>query len=436
MQNIYRITGAVFLAGMVSIANGVLALESDNDRRLATGLPTTLTEFSPTRNVLHVVLDQMGLDLFMLAVEGDKNIREALDGFTVFTDTLSVYPSTQMSIVTLLTGEVFRNNESKKAFVKRVKQKAVGVELLKRQGFELDSHTLCGLGVLQRCSLSNKRIISRDVADIEAMQLLDIFIFRAAPDYVKPKIYNNEKWLFLDISNRNKYLKSHSGVAHIIFEKFIDEIAVAESSSPRYKFFHSQITHAPADMDAECNILMEDQVRSLSTPGLIQCGLGHFIRLLHKLEQLGVYDNTMIVLSSDHGDYRADKSVNIRAFNRLGFETNMVTRSFASLAIKPVKARGPVAFTSAPVSLRDIPHTILAAHNIKPGPEASPGTRDVFSVSETENREREYLFYAWKHEYWMKDFLPPITLIRVNGPMKDPASWREVRPAVREAEAH
>jgi len=436
IDNVFKLTGVVFLMGLLSSAIGIMSLETKDSQIPAADFPSTLTQFSPSKNVLHIVLDELGSDIFIHVVESDDRLKQALDGFTIFSDALSVYPSTEMSILVLMTGEVYRNNGPKRAFIKKVRKQNKGIKRLESLGYELDAHTRCQLGALRRCTLINSRILNEDLADIEALQLLDIFIFKSVPDYLKPDVYNNEKWLFLAMSNHNSYLKFQSGVAHLLFKKFVEDISVSDSSSPRYKFFHSMVTHAPSDLDADCDIVDEDQASGVTKTEFVKCGLGQFSDLLEKLKELDIYDQTMIVLSSDHGDYWIDDSVDVGKFKSRGIRIGMFTRASAALAIKPFDARGPVAMTQAPVSLRDIPQTILAANGLDQDTsvDTSSATRDVFSVNPNEDREREFLFYVWEHKYWAEEVLPPITTIKINGRRKDPQAWSIPASAVRSTE--
>ena len=139
--------------------------------------------------------------------------------------------------------------------------------------------------------------------------------------------------------------------------------------------------------------VMAFQRSEIAESEFVKCGLGHVVALLDKLKKLGIYDKTMIVLSSDHGDYWIDESVDVDKFESHGIPTAMFTRASSTLAIKPFGARGLVVTTQAPVLLRDIPHTILAANGLEQevSINASSETRDVFSVSPTEDREREFL---------------------------------------------
>ena len=93
-----------------------------------------------------------------------------------------------------------------------------------------------------------------------------------------------------------------------LFKKFVGDISVSDSSNPRYKFFHSMVTHAPPDLDADCGIVNEDQPSGVTEAEFVKCGLGQFADLLKKLKKLEIYYKTMIILPSDHGDYWIDDS--------------------------------------------------------------------------------------------------------------------------------
>lgn len=428
-DNLFKLIAAIFVIGLSASAYGLFSMDAGDEQPSAAKFPAGLTEFSPTRNVLHVVLDELGSETFRQALETDAKLKRSLDGFTLFSDTLSVYPSTEMSIVAMMTGEVYRNEEPKRAYIKKIRGKNLGVERLGELGYRLDSHTRCQLGVVKNCTMIDPGILNDDVEDIEALQLLDIFLFKAAPDYLKPHIYNEEKWLFLGTSSHNKYLKFQSGVAHLLFGLFNEELSVSADPAPRYKFFHSMVTHTPIDLGPDCEALDMEQSREVTQLEFIRCGLAHFTRLLERLEELGIYDETMIVLSSDHGDYNMYEAMRFQEFKDRGFRPGVVLRAAAALAIKPFDARGPVLTNPALVSLRDIPHTILAANDLEPSGDSSPGTRDAFSLGEDEIREREYQHYVWKHEYWAEEVLPPINTIKVKGPQQDPLSWPDQKAA-------
>jgi hypothetical protein len=436
IENVFKISAVLFLVGLVSSTVVAMSKKTETTQSSPTGFRSTLTEFSSHKNVIHVVLDELSSDLLLRAIESDSEIEDAFDGFTLFSDTLSVYPSTVMSISLLMTGEVYRNSEPKNVFLDKLKKQNKGIERLTTVGYELDSYTSCKLNVVERCTNLRTNIITKDAVQIEALQLLDLFIFKSVPDYLKPAVYNHEQWLLLEMSSHNSYLKFPSGRAHLLFEKYVEDISVSDNISPRYKFFHSMVTHSPASLNADCRIVESEKRANWSKVEFVKCGIGHFTDLLKKLKELEIYDETMIVLSSDHGSNWIDDSVDTRGFKDRGIKLTMVSRASASMAIKPFNSRGAIVMAHVPVSLRDIPQTILAANGLDLNTSAknSSETRDVFSVSPTEQREREFLFYTWETKYWREEVLPPINTLKINGRIKDPNSWPNLTAINRSSE--
>ena len=68
--------------------------------------PPELFQFSPERNVIHVVLDEFQSDVFGAMLEEDRAwLDRTFTGFTFFDDHLGAFPSTSFSMPAMLTGE-------------------------------------------------------------------------------------------------------------------------------------------------------------------------------------------------------------------------------------------------------------------------------------------------------------------------------------------
>lgn len=64
LEVIFRLVGLVFVISLITAATNAFTLDSKEKKKAITGLPASLTQFSPEKNVLHVVLDELGSDLF------------------------------------------------------------------------------------------------------------------------------------------------------------------------------------------------------------------------------------------------------------------------------------------------------------------------------------------------------------------------------------
>ena len=95
----------VFLVGISSVGIGLNSFEREAANAALDKLQPSLLEFSPQKNVLHIVLDTLHPGLFINALEDDPSLQEKLDGFTFFPNTVSTYPTTDMSIQAMMTGK-------------------------------------------------------------------------------------------------------------------------------------------------------------------------------------------------------------------------------------------------------------------------------------------------------------------------------------------
>jgi len=416
----------VFLAGLFTSAFGILNLEENTYQNDKKGFHSGMTALSPEKNVLHVVLDTLQTDLFKSVIQNDLSLKSKFEGFIFFEDTLSVYRSTEMSIPMLISGEIYRNRQPKDEFLRRIKKQKLGVKKLENIGYKLDAHGGCSL--ITPCTYLSPQVVDKEGIYSEILLLLDIYLFKSVPDWLKPSIYNKGDWLLLKSinANLNDYLRAqHVGLGHLLFLKFVKELEVDEDPVPRYKFFHSLVTHDPLKLDADCNIVPQDKVFGFSRVEFVTCGIRHFAKLLDKLKALGVYDNTMIILSADHGAGYRNDDFDVVAFSERGISSRILGFASATMLIKPFNRRGDMKISEAQVSLRDIPKTILAANDIavEDDPHDAFPARDALNIAAEAEREREYLHYEWKRIYRGEPKLPPITLYAINGNIKDSLSW-------------
>jgi phosphoglycerol transferase MdoB-like AlkP superfamily enzyme len=208
-----------------------------------------------------------------------------------------------------------------------------------------------------------------------------------------------------------------------------------------FKFIHLEGTHIPIRLDENLNEINTEYSRE----SFIRQATG-VVRLLavmvQRLAELGIYDNSVILVVGDHGSgrdpgmwlYPTDKTN--KTFNRFK------ARGCPLFLAKPVGAAADtLQFSSAPVSLTDVPPTILGELGISPAQSEPslnglPGdvpfseARSVFSIEEGESRIRGYYGYAWAR--FEPSYLPPISEFIIDGNVRSDASWQAGRMFVAE----
>ena len=131
---------------------------------------------------------------------------------------------------------------------------------------------------------------------------------------------------------------------------------------------HFTHTHFPVDFDEECNIRSSSKewvesnqnYQGLYNQGI--CELSQFAHFIDRLKNLSIYDNTLIVLKSDHGDpakyfLELPHSLKINGHSMWG-----VNRYMPLLMVKDFNARRDrLEYNKALVGLPDLAQTICHA---------------------------------------------------------------------------
>ncbi len=187
----------------------------------------------------------------------------------------------------------------------------------------------------------------------------------------------------------------------------ITETLTADGEQPTLRLYHFAFTHYPNTFEADCTYVpgLDDQ-KARDIPS-IECAVSLMTGFIDKLKALGVYDNTTIFFTSDHG--------NECPFNEKGrpesFETSKrwcLSRYMPYLLSKPAGASGQLETRHDNISLLDIPKSICENSNIADknkvckkyvagdlfgNPEALQKTKRLMLTGETAGDSRSYVNY-------------------------------------------
>jgi hypothetical protein len=193
---------------------------------------------------------------------------------------------------------------------------------------------------------------------------------------------------------------------------------------PTYKYLHVGIPHWPVSVNADCDYIGARSLRRPNYTDQARCGLRRLGAFLDKLRALGLYDSSMIVISSDHGvalppeRFTADRDV-------LGAPLSELAGSaLALLVVKPPMSTGPVRISEAPTTIGDIPATIADTMGLR---NPFPGT-SALKLDEHAPRPRQFAVYLWSSAEWQADFFPYMDVFAVDGRVIDGRAWKIAEP--------
>jgi hypothetical protein len=406
-------------------------LQFDGIQRSAQNLPQTSSYFkdfyrlSRQRNVLHIVLDHAQGALFyeILLANWDR-YSPVLEGFTVFPQAAGRYPGTYPSVSFYMTGrgpepetDMVTALPFSHDHVRHALREHSIVNTLAGYGFQtfgFQAAVLYCEGAYTGCTARDLRA-ARPVKGMAAetaytmATLLDVALFQSTPIVIRRLVYNHERWFLRQVLETKP---SHSGILDLFLEKL-----VVDKRSGSYNYFHLAGGHPPIQFDENCQYVGIKEWNRENTRAQLSCDLLQLTRLAQKLQQLGIYDQTMIIVHGDHGSQWRTSLMNSLTGSIVSPE--VIGSANPVLLVKPPRALGPLQFSAAPVSLGDLPATINDALVLGGD---FPGV-PMFRLEETAERERDYIWFEPTPEVFQEQALTMVKRFRIRGDLFNQYNW-------------
>ena len=302
------------------------------------------------KNIVVMILDAFTGSHMPYLLEYFPKLKTQLDGFTLFDNAISSSTGTRYVVPSIISGEYYtihqqnlrRANHDQAAldafynvsdaFAKENYNVGliIGVEINQKQKlmqnpeiFLLeDTRVLRDYFLKEKAQTTFKNSYIFDIA-----RFLSFSLFKFAPDgNIRYGIYNNGQWFF-----KKHEIDENKVIDNIAPFYAFTKIGNNQSTKPTFKYIHSLITHSPFGISAEggqCNFLKTGTVwkkpELFEPPENIGNGAGDFFLdlfsdhfktqhfdseacalfllndYLEHLKKLGVYDNTQILIVSDH----------------------------------------------------------------------------------------------------------------------------------------
>lgn len=389
--------------------------EADNSRERALSM-------SREKNVLIVLLDAFQSDIFKEILDENPQLKAALDGFTFFPGMMGVAPTTFFSMPALHSGIAYdRKVPLADYFETGVKNNSF-MSALSDAGYDAvhinPILNICPARV--RC-ISIPEILTSPTEHgaSGAVALLDIGLFRSVPLSMKNAVYNGGNWLLSPYVPASAELNNVMAAMSVL--RTFGESSNPTSSKPTAKFLHLFSPHPPYVLSADCAFDGTTPASWYKAKIQSRCAVQAFTDLLGGLKRSGIYDQTAIVLMSDHGASRASAYIkeDDAALAPDKDWPNMVGRASPVLVVKPLGAHGPLATSDVQVGTLDVAATIC---DITGDCSWQRGTSAF--LMDAGPRLREFNSYTWKKEYWSRNPSSlPMTHYVVLGSHADPRSW-------------
>ena len=344
-----------------------------NNRDVAMGtISVPSYVFSEDKNVLLVVLDSYSGTAFRYHLAENPEIAELFDGFVFYDDAMSTAPSTELSIPHILTGEPYLNQKPYSEYLSEITYLH---DLVSAYGVALQSRTnsiLLPKGTLYR--------------------IYSLYAYCAAPLPLKKH--------FLGLYYYAHYLDDNDSV-----NGFMNR-ASNDGTGMQYNYQYLFGAHPPFMYDENQKYNPAQPQNYSSYVVNAKKSILLMQQYIEKLKELGVYDNTLVIFTADHG---------------YGPQYNF-ERSSVVLLVKGFDSRGELIVSEKPVATTDIMTTILdelGISNIHLG----------FNLAKHKELpdKRDRLFYkCYYTSTWLaeNDYVQTIWEYTVSKGLEDPQSWK------------
>jgi hypothetical protein len=296
----------VFLVSYLSISvNDVVqnVAETNSDGAWA------YTRFSSTTNVIVFSFDSVQNNTLLEALSDSKELSEQFEGFTNYSNVLSFAPNTILSLTSTLIGRYLEtgvNGKDIHTILDQQSESSVMNTLLKR-GYDVDGINVPGNQLCTSSScITHRGVMPESFPTTTELDAYDASILRLIPksfswplvqrlsriDYFDDSVINQVR------SDKDPYARSMK-LELFYFRKMYEEAHLVET--PVLKFHHYIITHTPLRYSGDCSYDEQAPQNLEFTKSEITCILREFSKMLAKLKDLGVYDKSLIILTSDHG---------------------------------------------------------------------------------------------------------------------------------------
>lgn len=310
---------------------------------------------STDKNFFVFMVDSQSAAEFSEAVS-DEEFNNAFDDFTYYPDTLSTFAYTRDSLPYILSGQMNLNEQDFGDYTKNALNGSLLFEELDARGYELYlySNELSWYG--------ERGFDIKNAVDYHKAGFRFGEFFKQEARYVSFKYLPYIFKKYSDIGNMdfNSTIEMDDNPYDwrndALYDGF-NNSAIETSSAAQFRLIHAEGAHVPLDMDENLNRIVGGTYlqKTTATAKLIAA-------FIERLKAAGVYDNSVIIILSDHGYQPASGAP----------ENYILSRFNPVLMIKGFGERHDFAVSDKPVSYLDLPDAYVDLLNGKQTAELFP----------------------------------------------------------------
>ncbi len=420
-QKIFPLIAAAMIfiqgVGVASLFVGAStnALDGGAGKRSQSDLVVTtkgLNELAPANNVVVFVLDMTDTDNVSHLIQDHPDYFENFTDFTFFNDVTGAMIPTRYGAGFLYTGELPKYGERFKKYWDERFDRSTFIEDIYDQNYTIGMYTDSLYNGTEHIAGFTENIhpIKGDLTITTPVEVVEVLwkcsFFRDMPWLIKPLF-----WFYTDEINNSAVFTGDAGEGlpyHFndpqYYKNLKDEKLkiVDDGSKGDFRFIHLLGSHWPMIMDENAELV------GLNNSDLDRQTLGSFRivdEYISQMKELGVYDNSTIIVTSDHGYFDC------------GYDLDELERPTSPIMfVKPSNPENP----GKPMEISDVPITHGSFHPTVI--EAVGGNYSKYgtpALSQEDNDEPRY-YYFTMHDGYTDHY---ILEYEITGPVSDFNNW-------------
>lgn len=316
-------------------------------------------------NIVVLMLDAFTGGNMKQILEKDPTIFSDLDGFTWYTETMTSGGGTIVGMPSILGGEdlaadTLMDQSRTEALEETINKKwASFFNYLLNKNFEINlmeynwiNEKFLNQYLHGKINLIHSKTLWKEFPSIWAKTnnlnlknyavnysrfFYSYGLFKVAPLSLQKKIYKNGRWGRSVSTGYHNQMISLQKYAEL--DSFSKYSSVIDSKKNQFKFIINETTHFPWSLSEKCLPIASKGTSELDENGINKlhlqteyCAIKSVTHWIKWMKEKGIYDNSMLVIVSDHGDLDSEQIFNVwnKTPPKVGFHALLLVKPFNS----------------------------------------------------------------------------------------------------------
>ncbi|MGN0160971.1 MAG: sulfatase-like hydrolase/transferase [Lachnospiraceae bacterium] len=342
-----------------------------------------IMQMSRDTNFVILVMDTIDGSKFSKMLNEHPEFKETFEDFTYYDNTMAAYPFTEFSIPFILSGRWYENECSQLDYFDEAYGNSAFLNKMLQSDYRVGIYS-SDMPLNQDYYGNYDNVIAKNGSITTPfrfmMNQMKLAGLRYAPfDLKRFCVFDvNDFWDMMEIEGWDivyNFSNSNKKFYDMLLQ---DDIKLVKDRC--FKFIHLEGAHVPFRYDKDVHIVTEGAT--------YESGVEASVRIvdayLDKLKEAGIYDNTVVMVMSDHGYDPSDE----------GWKS----RQDAILLVKGIGEKHPMQISSAPISFDDLQGAYDRLWN-------GADSMSIFDYKENDVRERRFLWHSLDDEELLIEYI-------------------------------